>query len=190
MASIEFTWDSRHLEVWRGRKIDKAIARALRLAGNQAIRQVQKASERHVRDRYAPKRSLDVKKGMPLDMPPRSDEISVLMWKERISGRAISLTKFPHIRTPSGVSVRLGGKTRRLKSAFIATMKSGHEGVFRRRGKGRLPIRELWAPRLSNMMLDDGVIPGIQSKAQERIASAFDRGLARELAKLRTKGDL
>lgn len=45
--------------------------------------------------------------------------------------------------TRSGVSVRLRGSYR---SAFIAEMKSGHRGVMKRQGKGRLPIRELFGP--------------------------------------------
>lgn len=43
--------------------------------------------------------------------------------------------------TRSGVSV---GR-RRYPGAFLATMKSGHEGIFQRRGKTRLPIEEVMA---------------------------------------------
>ena len=40
--------------------------------------------------------------------------------------------------------VRIG--SRRYDGAFLATMKSGHFGVFRRRGKSRLPIEEVKEP--------------------------------------------
>lgn len=36
--------------------------------------------------------------------------------------------------------VRVKGKT--INHAFIATMKSGHKGIYMRRGKGRLPVNE------------------------------------------------
>ena len=42
-----------------------------------------------------------------------------------------------------GVRTRYRGS---YKSAFIATMKNGHRGVFIRSGKKRLPIRELFGP--------------------------------------------
>lgn len=55
----------------------------------------------------------------------------------------ISLYKLGATQTRSGVRVRGRGSYR---SAFIANMKSGHAGVFKRQGKARLPIRELFGP--------------------------------------------
>ncbi|WP_376704698.1 phage tail protein [Mesorhizobium sp. ISC25] len=55
----------------------------------------------------------------------------------------IPLYKLGATQTAKGVRVRLRGSYR---SAFIAEMKSGHAGVFRRQGKARLPIRELFGP--------------------------------------------
>lgn len=43
----------------------------------------------------------------------------------------------------SGVSYKGAGGRVKVKSAFVATMKSGHTGVFQRETKKRLPIREL-----------------------------------------------
>jgi hypothetical protein len=43
-----------------------------------------------------------------------------------------------------GVTAKLPG--RRYPRAFIATMRSGHRGVFQRTGKARLPIRQLMGP--------------------------------------------
>ncbi len=51
-----------------------------------------------------------------------------------------------------GVSYNLGaGGRRTLPHAFIATMGTGHRGVFMRRAKGRLPIRELQGPSLGHV---------------------------------------
>lgn len=55
----------------------------------------------------------------------------------------ISLYKLGATQTAKGVRVRMRGSYR---SAFIAHMGSGHAGVFRRQGKARLPIRELFGP--------------------------------------------
>ncbi len=54
------------------------------------------------------------------------------------------LAKLGNVRqTGVGVTVRGWGSH---KGAFIATMRSGHTGVFVRSGSARLPIKELWGP--------------------------------------------
>jgi len=50
-----------------------------------------------------------------------------------------------------GVTYRLRGGRGRVENAFIATMKSGHVGVFRRAGKARLGIVELFGPSLGQV---------------------------------------
>jgi len=40
----------------------------------------------------------------------------------------------------AGVSVRLGGRRQVLEGTFLARMKSGHDDVYRRKGRARLPI--------------------------------------------------
>lgn len=55
----------------------------------------------------------------------------------------IPLQKLGATQTSKGVRVRMRGS---YKSAFIATMKSGHTGVMMRTSAARLPIRELFGP--------------------------------------------
>jgi hypothetical protein len=51
-----------------------------------------------------------------------------------------------------GVSYRIGSTGRgRVESAFLAQMSSGHLGVFRRTGKGRLPVIELFGPSIGRV---------------------------------------
>lgn len=51
-----------------------------------------------------------------------------------------------------GVTYRIGaGGRRRLPHAFIATMRSGHAGVFQRRGTKRLPINEAFGPSIAHV---------------------------------------
>lgn len=50
-----------------------------------------------------------------------------------------------------GVSYRLAGGRNRLEHAFIAMMKTGHRGVFMRKAKARLGIRELKGPSLGHV---------------------------------------
>lgn len=72
-----------------------------------------------------------------------------------IKGKRIPLIDFrargpePSRGRGRGVTARLKGGAGRYPRAFIATMKSGHRGVFERVGKARLAIRELRGPSLA-----------------------------------------
>lgn len=75
-----------------------------------------------------------------------------------------------------GVSYRVGGSGKqRVTNAFIATMGTGHRGVFARKGTGRLPIRELQGPSIGHVFAK--YRPEARGIAQE----FFDRNFDREL---------
>lgn len=75
-----------------------------------------------------------------------------------------------------GVSYKLGGQGKqRVPEAFIATMKTGHRGVFARKTTDRLPIRELFGPSLGHVFAK--YRPEAQGIAQE----FFERNFGREL---------
>lgn len=52
-----------------------------------------------------------------------------------------------------GVSAKLGRTRTRYPQAFLATMKSGHRGVFKRHTAKRLPIVELHGPSIGRVFL-------------------------------------
>ena len=62
-----------------------------------------------------------------------------------VRDKRIPLIQLAARQTRRGVTYRSGGKRRRIPHGFIATMPTGHEGVFVRRRRARLPIRELFA---------------------------------------------
>jgi hypothetical protein len=190
MSAIEFTWDSRDLAVWRGGGVERALTRALGLAGNQALRWMQKDSISAVRARKLLREQV-VKDGLPLVFPGRKATIRAMAWVMKVSGEPMAISRYPHIQTKRGVSFRINtqGGTKRIKSAFTARMRSGHEGVFLRKGKGRLPIQELWTSRISDVMKDQGTIPAIEAKAYAKMQTVFAKGLERELKKLRRRGE-
>lgn len=70
--------------------------------------------------------------------------------KLTISGRPLPLYAYGVRQTNSGVSVRVrkSKPIEKHKSAFIARMKSGHIGVFKRRGRSRIPIDEKAGPSI------------------------------------------
>lgn len=106
-----------------------------------------------------------------------------------LSGRRIPLLDFGARQTNKGVSYRIGAKGRgTVLHAFLATMASGHEGVFARRpwavsrrmGPGvyhGLPIVELHGPSLTHVAQK----PEIQEAVVGRIVEAFPKNLEHEV---------
>lgn len=186
---IAFEWGSRELDMWRGGKVEFALARALRLAGNQALKAMQNASADYVVTKKLMARD-KVLEGLPTTSPSTSTDIASMEWIERVSGQASPLAKFPNIQTKQGayVHVNAAGSFKLLPNAFTLRLSSGHVGLFQRKGKGRLPVKELWTTRISDAMSDSGAVDQVQAKAMTRFESAFERGLERELAKLSRKG--
>lgn len=95
-----------------------------------------------------------------------------------VSGARIPLIEF-NARGPEpsrgrgrGVTARLKGGRGRYPHAFISTMRSGHRGVFQRRGSGRLPIDELEGPSL----------PWVFRKVSPSVREAGVTALAKNLA--------
>jgi hypothetical protein len=83
-----------------------------------------------------------------------------------ITGRRIPLRKFGARQTRRGVSyaIRRGGRTE-MRHAFLAEMKTGHRGVFRRKDKApRLPIQEKYGPS----------VPQVVEDSQDMVSGAFD----------------
>ncbi len=140
-----------------------------------------------------------------------------------ISGRLLPLLDFGARQTQKGVSVQIRKDHKRavLSGAFIATMKSGHKGVFwreyhkkgQRLGKTeqrisrsgyifntktgryfparalpreyRLPIHELFGPRVPDYLGDEGpVMDTVLAKAEDRLDKNIEHELNYELSKL------
>lgn len=106
-----------------------------------------------------------------------------------VTGRRVPLFRFGAKQTKRGVTYRVrkaGGRTM-VRSSFVARMGSGHEGVFKRLGKSRLPIQELFGPSIPQVALTS---PSLQSNMEidaaemlrANIASQVDRLLARRRA--------
>ncbi len=75
-----------------------------------------------------------------------------------------------------GVSVKLPGSKSggRYPHAFIATMRSGHRGVFKRVGTKRLPIVELFGPSLVRVFLK--FRSGVRARAIDTLKKNIESG--------------
>ena len=115
------------------------------------------------------------------------------------TGKPVALSKFKGTRqTKKGVSVlvKTGGQRTILPHAFIATMTSGHVGVFWRKDDDwvgyadrpklppaaygrlpkhyRLPIKELYGPRVEDILANPDTMKRLIELANERLDKNLD----------------
>lgn len=121
------------------------------------------------------------------------------------TGKPLALIDYSSRQTKKGVSVQVRKDHARkiVPSAFIATMQSGHKGVFWREWHGgtkkpvnpkinyaalprqyRLKIKELYGPRVPDIMSNDPVMKNILSKAGDRLHSNLVHETDYEFSKL------
>lgn len=152
-----------------GDRAPLAAARAL----NRSIASVQTAAVREMaKDLNLAQK--DVRKGLEIKRATRQSLLATLT----VTSRRIVLLAFGARQTARGVTYNLGRGRRLAAGAFIAQMRSGHVGVFRRRGRPRLPLtRELRGPSLPRVFTREAI-----QSARERLAEDLLRkNLAHEV---------
>jgi hypothetical protein len=126
------------------------------------------------------------------------------------TGRPVPLVRFAprpagitQRRPAAGVSVMVKAQRKAISGAFIARVaprvgntftqrsaqivsrgRAGHIGVFQRRGRKRLPIKELYGPSLARM-LDN---PEVNEQIRRRAAERFETALRHEIGYLIKQG--
>ncbi len=85
----------------------------------------------------------------------------------------------------TGVTYRASGNLRRLiPQAFIATMPSGHRGIYKRvKGAARLPIHELSGPSILYVFKQEVVQDQLSKTVEERWPVVFEHEIRFELQK-------
>ena len=117
-----------------------------------------------------------VKQAMTIQ-PARPDHLSAALVTR---GKAIKMIEFrPRVSRTQGVSIRVAGKTETYRHAFKATVRHGHEGIFERRGRARLPIRELYGPSVPGIMKRTDVLPVVLDTMGVRLVANFMRQVDR-----------
>jgi hypothetical protein len=131
--------------------------------------------------------------------------------RSNLSGRIyvhrkkISLMRFKPVQTPTGVEVRMRASgTTVIPHAFIATMPSGHQGVFVRAQNGRrevrvkdgkkyttqLPIKELPAPTVVQILTEHpATLDAIREEAQAKLNRNLESQVDWLIAKGRNKDE-
>jgi hypothetical protein len=153
---------------------ERLVLRAATRGGSSAIRAARTQASREVRARKALKAS-KVARALELRFPSGTQSLE---WHLDVDGVAMPLTAYPFRQVADGVSVRVNrGAPKLLKSAFVATMRSGHVGIFRRTGAERLPIKELFTTRVTDVFDDSGMVDRVFARAGAVFASTFRRNL-------------
>lgn len=155
--------------------LSRAMNRAVVTARTVMAREIAEDTKLGVR---AVTKELKVTKARPDALQARlsvtGSKIPLIEWKPTVSRRRGVRAKLP----PPGKGV--------YPHAFIATMKSGHRGVFQRKtlGKGskRLPIHELRGPALPSVFAK--LSPKAVAAGQESLMKNFEHELEFELSKL------
>jgi hypothetical protein len=181
-VTLSLTLNSRELAALHYGNIARAIARALRKAGSTALRDMRSEASKRVRARKRLKAAA-VRKALHLRRPRRTT-VDGMTFALDVEGKPVPLSAYPHRQTKRGVSVSVNRDKRTLvRSAFIATMSSGHTGVFMRRGPERLPIRELLGSRPVDALLHEGEAEAVAERGARSLRDTFTRLLPVELEK-------
>jgi hypothetical protein len=144
---------------------------------NKMIAQVKTGAAREIRDAGYKLKVSDIKKGLKLSYATASS----LTARVTASGKPIPLAAYGARQTAKGVSVDVLHGRKVITHAFIATMPSGHKGVFirvgkqhkKRAGKGGtiwsgLPIKELFGPSVPDGMANAAVQAALQRLVLEK----------------------
>lgn len=116
--------DLRHLHKSLSKKrFDRIVTNSI----NHTLRKTKTATSKQIKAVYGA-RSKDVKKGLKVSRANTLTQSGAVVG----FGRPLPLIAFRARQNKKGVSVRIMGRSRLINKAFIATMPSGHKGVFAR----------------------------------------------------------
>lgn len=182
MAIVDIRADLKVLGAFQPARFRRAVRRALRKAGSNALRDMRAEASKRVRTRKRIKAGI-VRKALHLRRP-RNVDLDGGEWTIDVSGAPVPLSAYPHRQTKRGVSVEVNrGKRTLIPRAFIATMASGHRGVFIRRGAARLPIEERLGSRPVDALLHKGEAEAVATRGARALLATFTRLLPLELGK-------
>jgi hypothetical protein len=169
------------LQARAGREIALSTSRAL----NKTAITVRAEASKKIRERYNLKARV-IKAQMKIyKASPRRLFAQIIA-----TGRRIPLIEFgatavnpwniagrPHRRGGGGVRARVLRARTLYRGAFIATMPSGHRGVFTRGENPRLPIRQLVGISVPKAMAERAINAALIRLAKDRFRTEFERDL-------------
>lgn len=163
--------------------IPGAMPKAMKNATNRAMQSAKTEASRKVRETYYIKN-----KDVTSTIRAHRASISNLSARIVSKGNLLALSKFkvtpktPQPKRKRAIIARVKrGEGGPVRGAFVASMNSGHTGVFKRAGLARLPVTELYGPAVPQMMDNQDVREHIEEKAVERFNQRLDHEINRIL---------
>jgi len=192
---VHVSWDKSQIAAMQTGPLKGALKRALAKAGASALRAMRSEASKRIRARKRIRASY-IARALSL-AKPRGGDIAGMEWALKVGGEPVPLIAYPHRtikgktgrgrigpRSEGGLVVEVNpGKRTVLRGAFVATMRSGHEGIFKRRGLARLPIHELLGSRPVDALLHEGEADAVAARGAEVFAATFERVLPMEIDK-------
>jgi hypothetical protein len=98
-----------------------------------------------------------------------------------VKGRPVPLVKFDakarNVKSARGarvgVTVKVKKERKLVGGGFLATMKTGYLGVFKRRGPGRSPIKQLFSSSIAEVFKSDDFLSGIKAFSKSRLVDVL-----------------
>lgn len=177
----------------------KVIPNATRRAINKTANQVKSQAAKEISQSWGFKR-IEVRKAINIRRANFKKLVAVLS----VSGRPQPLIKHATSarQTRRGVVARIGGKSKLYEGTYLATMPSGHKGIFKtlggRRGKTRqtiggknrgqmyqpgLPIKELYAPSIPTAFIARRTQDLMRRAVRERFPKLFEHEIKYALSR-------
>lgn len=169
--------------------VQKNIPKAFSAALNRVGQGVKTEASRKVRETYDI-RARDIEKYGNIRITQASYAKLELLLTSKGSSVPLIRFKTSPSKQPSRApkvlkaSVKRNGK-KPIPGAFVRSMDSSHLGVFKRSGKRRLPIQELYGPAVPVMMSEPGIAEHLQEEANARMQKRLDHEVGRVLGRLK-----
>jgi len=154
------------------------LTKSIGLALNRTADQARTEAGREIRERYNFK-AREVSATFSIRRA-RGSQLDVVI---RSRGRRTPLIKMAALQKKAGVQVKVTKQRRLLPGTFIATMPNGNIGVYERKGKGRLPIQQLYTIAIPEAFTAEQVQEAVMSKVRDvfpkRLRFELERALRR-----------
>lgn len=183
MAELSVTWDAATLQLLRTAAVERALFRVVKKSGGDALRAMRAEAKRQTRERVRIRAGYLAERALPLTFASGT-ELGGLVWRMRVSGLPVPLGEYPRRQTRQGVSLEVvKGHRVLLKSAFLATARSGRKSVFLRPSKARYPMGHRLGLSVVDTMADGITANAALERASSVMGSAFARLFPLELMK-------
>ncbi len=154
---------------------------ALRSAINKVLRMCRTEANRALREHYRLSKA-DIDKVMTMKLSSGKNFTGELI----VGGQQFKLYAFPSRQLRAGVKVTITkGMPKTLTHTFIATMQSGHTGIFERkgdkvamksgryRGQKRQQIKELTGPAIADLFAGKKIVDRLEAIVKEKLPETF-----------------